>query len=131
MPQNMKRYNVYPKIARIAKDMNELLKRLEVRGTPQQFRIAQTQYADILEKTVMCISPTYLKDIIDNPRYWQHSEKRLADVESVLDAVPAQIVENIKQVNSSTDLDFQTALAVLNNIADDAEITALYESSIN
>jgi len=120
-------YDIYPKIVGVSKDMRALLERLADRGTPQQLLIAQTQYADILEKTVMCVSPKYLKDIIDNPTYWHHPEKRLAEVEAVLDAVPEQIVQNIRQVNSSSDLDFQTALAVLGNISDDAEIAALYE----
>lgn len=123
-------YDVQPRIELVSKDMRALMARLKERGTPQQLSITQTQYADILEKTVMCISPDYLKDILDNPNYWHHPEKRIAEVEAVLEAVPVQIVQNIQQVNSASDLEFQTALAVLGNISDSAEIAALYERNL-
>ena len=122
-------YEVQPKIVGITGDTRELIRRLQVKGTPQQALIAQTQYADILEKLVMCVSPDYLKDVIDNPRYWDHPEKRTTEVTAVLDVVPEQIAANIRQLNSATDLDFQTALAVLGNLSDEAEITALYQQA--
>jgi hypothetical protein len=118
---------VTDRINGVVAEMNELIRRLREKGTPQQLRMATAQYADTLEKVVLCVSPGYLKDVIDNPRLWQHPDERLAEVRAALDAVSEQIVDNIRQVNARADLDFQVALSRLTAITDDSEFARLYE----
>lgn len=118
---------VTDRINDVVAEMNELIRRLQEKGTPQQLRMATAQYADTLDKVVQCVSPHYLKDVIDNPRLWPHPDQRVAEVRAALDAVCEQIVDNIRQVNARADLDFQVALARLTAITDDREFARLYE----
>ena len=119
-------YPVYAKITEISDGTRELIKRLERRGSPSQLAMAQVQYAEILNRTSQCISEDNFKDVLDNPQYWNDPASRIREVEAVLDAVPAQITENIRQVNSETDLDFQTALAALNLYSRDAQMDSQF-----
>ncbi|WP_425953518.1 hypothetical protein [Xylanimonas sp. McL0601] len=116
---------VSEKLGRIVEEFQELIRRLDARGTPHQVRMAKAQFAAVLEKVVLCVSPEHLKDVIDNPHLWPHPEQRVAAVGAMLDDVSAEIVENIRQVNSRTDLNFQVALTSLNAITRDAEFARL------
>jgi type II secretory pathway component PulM len=118
---------VSERIRRIVGDLQDLLRRLESRGTAQQVRLANTQFADVLDKVVLCVSPEHLKDAIDNPHLWTDPDKRVAAVGAMLDDVSAQIVENIRQVNSRTDLNFQVALTSLTATTRDEELARLLE----
>lgn len=114
------------RISAVVGEVHELIRRLDSRGTAQQVRLAKAQYADTLEKLVAFTGPEYLKDVIDNPRLWHHPDQRVAEVGAALDAVSQQVVENIRQVNSSQDLNFQVALKQLQAITEDDEFAALY-----
>ncbi len=120
---------VADRINAVVAEMNELIRRLEAKGTPQQLRLATSQYADTLDKLVLCVSPDYLKDVIDHPRLWHQPDERVAEVRQALDAVSGQIVDNIRQVNARADLDFQVALTQLTAITDDSEFARLYEGN--
>jgi hypothetical protein len=120
---------VTDRINAVVAEMNELIRRLRAKGSPQQLRLATAQYADTLDKVVLCVSPDYLKDVIDNPRLWHQPDARVAEVHQALDAVCAQIVDNIRQVNARADLDFQVALTQLTAITDDSEFARLYEGN--
>jgi len=118
---------VTDRINGLVAETNELFRRLRDTGTPQQLRMATVQYADTLDKVVKCVSPGYLKDVIDNPGLWQHPDERVAEVRTALDAVSEQIVENTRQVNARADLDFQVALSRLTAIAEDRQLAGVYE----
>lgn len=120
---------VTDRINGVVAEMNELIRRLHAKGTPQQLRLATAQYADTLDKVVLCVSPDYLKDVLDNPRLWHQPDARVAEVDKALDAVTAEIVDNIRQVNARADLDFQVALTRLTAITDDSEFARLYEGN--
>lgn len=117
---------VSDKLSRVVTDLQELLRRLDDRGTEQQVRMAKAQYADTLEKVALTVKPEYLKDLIDHPNLWNHAEQRIVAVGSALDTVSGQILANIRATNDRTDLDFQVALASLNAITNDDDFNKLY-----
>jgi len=112
-------------IENITKDTRELFRRLGTKGTAHQAEIAATQYADILGKIEKLVSPEYLKDLIDHPRFWHHAEARIDAVLTALNGANQQILVNIRQANSASDLDFQVALATLSAMAHDPDISEL------
>jgi hypothetical protein len=91
----------------------ELFVRIDKRGTGQQGRIAAVEYADTFAKLNRALGEDYYLDILRRPDLWNDSDRRLAEVREALDATGKQLVENIRQVNASQDLEFQVALESL------------------
>jgi|GEM_PF-713941 len=101
---------VSAKLGAVLTEVQELFRRLKAKGTAQQLRLAALTYSDVLRKLLMGVETDYLKDIQDNPRLWDNADARVREVGSALDAVLDQVVDNIKQVNASRDLEFKVAL---------------------
>ncbi|MDR1392926.1 MAG: hypothetical protein LBJ62_03010 [Bifidobacteriaceae bacterium] len=101
---------VFVPINTVIADVQELFRRLRASGSAQQTRLAQVKYADLLRKLILTVGPEYYKDIVDNPRLWTSPQERLDAIGGALNAVHDQILENIKQVNASKDLEFKVAL---------------------
>lgn len=91
----------------------ELFVRIDKRGTGQQGRIAAVEYADTFAKLNRALGEDYYLDILRRPDLWNDSDRRLAEVREALDATGKQLVQNIRQVNASQDLEFQVALESL------------------
>lgn len=114
------------RLERIVADMHDLFRRMHARGTAHQVRMAQSHYAHVLGKLVLVVSPAYLKDVMDNPHLWDDAEQRVLRVSSALTVLDAEILDNVRRVNTSADLDFQVALATITGLADDGGLDALY-----
>ncbi|MCL1899718.1 MAG: hypothetical protein FWG11_04230 [Promicromonosporaceae bacterium] len=117
---------VSDQIHQVVAGMQEFMRRLRAAGTEQQVRMAKLEYRRTLDQVCKLVSPSYLKDIIDNPGLWSDPQKRMVEVRVTLDAVNRQITENIRQLNSRTDLDFQVALASLTQATAADEYHKLY-----
>jgi len=72
------------------------------------------------------VSADYLGDILEHPELWDRPTERVAAVRTMLEVVERQLIENTRQVNSATDLDFRVALATLETITSDDEFAELY-----
>ena len=119
---------VAPLIGAVVFRTGQLFERLTGKGTAQQVRMAESRYADILAKVTRLNAPEYLGDILAHPELWENADQRLVTVRSVLDGVVNQIITNIRQVNTSTDLDFQVAKAALDALGAEEEFSALHTS---
>lgn len=84
----------------------ELFQRLTSKAGKSERRRALAEYDENLGKFVAALGRGYGLDIIDNPRLWDEPEQRLANVQAALQAVDAQLVDNIKQVNARQRLTF-------------------------
>lgn len=84
----------------------ELFQRLTSKAGKSERRRALAEYDENLGKFVGALGRGYGLDIIDNPRLWDEPEQRLANVQAALQAVDAQLVDNIKQVNARQRLTF-------------------------
>ncbi len=114
------------RLGRIVADMQDLFRRMHARATAHQVRMAQSHYAHVLGKLVLVVSPAYLKDVMDNPHLWDDTEQRVLRVSAALTVLDAEILDNVRRVNASADLDFQVALATITGLADDGGLDALY-----
>jgi len=94
-------------------NINELFARLERKGSKSQKGVAEVEYTTTLERLNGALGEDYYIDIARRPDLWDRPNERLSEVRSAAKAVDAQILENIKQVNSSRDLDFRVALDAL------------------
>jgi hypothetical protein len=107
-------------------DVQELFRRLRAHGSAQQARMAEVKYADVLRKLVLAVDRDYYKDIIDNPRLWSGVGDRVGAIGDALEAVHQQVLENIKQVNASKDLEFMVALDSLLESERAAKLSDVY-----
>lgn len=114
------------RISALAGHITDLFVRVERRGTDQQMRLLQSQYKDTLSKLLKGLSPDYYGDILANPQYWSGPEARTAEVHRAIDAVDHQVIDNIRQVNESRDLEFQVALGSLVRAVDEAKLSDVY-----
>ncbi len=97
--------------------INELFTRLDRKGSKSQTGVAEVEYTATLERLNGALGEDYYIDIARNPRLWDRPHERLDEVRAAASAVDAQVLENIKQVNSSRDLDFRVALeAILRSV---------------
>lgn len=88
----------------------ELFRRIDKKKASQNREIAQIRYLAIARKLNSTLSKDYFEDIVKNPGLWDNSHEKVAAVLTALKSVDYQIIENIKQVNSSKELEFKIAV---------------------
>lgn len=118
--------NVAPKVvARIDSlmtNIDELFTRLSTKGDKSQRTLAEIEYGDKLSKLVAALDRSYLADMLAKPQLWDDQERRVNDVLAALDAVDAQLLNNIRQINAHRGMIFEVALDGLmgsSKLADD------------
>lgn len=101
---------IVEQIDQIVTNVVELFQRLESKaGYPQQ-RQALAEYDETLGKLVDALGRDYGLDLLDNPRFWDDPERRLAYIHSTMHAVDSQLVDNIKQINARQRLIFDDSV---------------------
>ena len=124
------RATAYPdlseRIRGLTRHVSELFVRVRQRGTEQQLRLLTVQYKDTLSKLTKALADDYYGDIRSNPQYWSNPDQRAREVQLAVDSVDAQVVENIKQVNESRDLEFKVALDSLIKTVNEAKLSDVY-----
>lgn len=115
-----------PQISALAGHVTDLFVRVERRGTDQQMRLLTSQYKDTLSKLLKGLDPDYYGDILANPQYWSGPEARVQEVHRAVEAVDHQVIDNIRQVNESRDLEFQVALGSLVRAVNEAKLSDVY-----
>lgn len=88
----------------------ELFKRIDRKKDRQNREIAQRRYLDTVKKLNSALSPDYFEDIVRKPGLWDGADEKREDVLTALRSVDRQIIENIKQVNSSKEIEFRIAV---------------------
>lgn len=109
------------KMKSILVSVDDLFGRLKIKGTPDQVNMTSIRYAYLFDKVVYAMDEEHYLDIAKNPHLWEDPNERMRNAENALDSVHNQIVDNIKQVNASKDLDFNTALDALTSVDDKKE----------
>lgn len=97
-------------IAQAAGHIYELFKRIDRKKSKQNREIAQVRYLDITRKLNSTLSKDYFEDIVRNPSLWEKSDEKIASVLTALKSVDRQVIENIKQVNNSKEIEFRVAV---------------------
>jgi len=88
----------------------ELFARLDRKKSRQDRDLAQVRYVSIFKKLNSTLSRDQFDDMVLHPDLWEKPEEMIAGVLTALRSVDRQIVENIKQVNSSKELEFRLAV---------------------
>lgn len=103
-------YPTAPIMASILVSLNQLFERLDRKGVENQKAMAAVEYASTIKKLNDALGTDYYMDIAKNRNLWDRPTERLKEVQAAAQAVDEQILVNIRQVNSSKDLDFRVAL---------------------
>lgn len=114
------------KIAAMVQRFQILFERIHERGTPQQRDVAMVGYKDMLDKITAALSERYYLDILKNPELWDDPQERIAQVEDAVEGTSLQLLENIKQVNASRDLDFKASLERLAGFLNNPSLEDIY-----
>lgn len=91
-------------------NVTELFSRLEAKAEKAERARAEAEYVDKLGKLAAALDRGYLLDILASPRLWDDPDHRIQDVQHAIEAVDAQLIENIRQVNAHRGLVFQVAI---------------------
>lgn len=107
---------VVKEIDSLTKNVPELFQRLKNKADKEQHGFARAEYADKLSRLVAALGHDYMLDLIINPHLWTNSEKHVRNVQSALEAVNTQVLDNIRSVNSVSGLVFQVSLDGLDGV---------------
>lgn len=113
----------------IIDNLQELFTRLKKKGTESQQRMAEVEYEDKLPKLIEALGSNYYIDIVEHNELWDNSNSRLQAVAEAAKAVQKQLLENIRQVNASKDLEFQVALDSLVRSANPTTIDDVFKNN--
>ncbi|MCB1274365.1 MAG: hypothetical protein KDB25_08245 [Leucobacter sp.] len=119
------------RILPLTEHLTDLFVRVRQRGTEQQMRLLISQYQDTLSKLTKALADDYYGDILRNPHYWTRPEDRIREVQLAVEAVDAQAIENVRQLNESRDLEFQVALDSLIRTINEAKLSDVYSDREN
>lgn len=97
-------------IENLLKNLSELFGRLNRKSNRQSQRLAEQSYLSTVKKLNGALSEDYFGDLIKNPNLWENSGEKAKKVLDALESVNRQVIENIRQVNASKELEFQIAL---------------------
>lgn len=120
-----------PKLQKIITNFTELFARIERKGTEQQARMASVQYIDTFTKLNSALGKDYYLDIRLHPDLWDEVPRRLQEVETAVSATSSELINNIRQVNASKDLEFQVALESLSKSINEISVGDLYNDTIS
>ena len=101
---------VISQIDSVVENVTDLFRRLSVKAYKEQRGLVQAEYEDKLDTLAAALDRDYLLDMLVKPRLWDDPEQRIRGVQRALEAVDAQILRNIKQINSRRGLVFQVKL---------------------
>lgn len=119
--------SLFPDINSVLINAQELFKRIDSKLDSQAGRLAAVNYSDTLLKLNKALGVDYYLDIQANPHLWSQPEERLAAVEKALKATGLQLIRNIKQINSSQDLEYKISIDLLLKAAEDGNAAELVE----
>lgn len=120
-----------PELQKIVTNFTELFARIERKGTEQQARMASVQYIDTFTKLNSALGKDYYLDIRLHPDLWDEAPRRLKEVETAVSATSSELINNIKQVNASKDLEFKVALESLSKSINEISVGDLYDDKIS
>lgn len=104
-------------VAVILKSINqhiyELFSRIDKKNAGNSRAIAQVRYLDAFKKLNDVAGKDYFADIVNNPNLWDDSDSKVQETLKAIKSLDKQIVDNIRQVNNSKEIDFKIAVDAL------------------
>lgn len=107
---------VAKEIEALVKNVPELFQRLKNKADKEQLGFARAEYTDKLARLTAALDRDYMLDLIINPHLWSNPEEQVRKVQSALEAVSEQVLDNIRSVNALRSLVFQVSLDGLDGI---------------
>lgn len=114
----------------VIRNTQELFTRLKKKGTDTQVNMAEVEYSDKFKKLNDALGAEYYMDILEHGDLWPDAEKRIDSVNRAVKQVKFQIVENIRQVNASKDLEFQVVLDSLMGPAEGTKVEDIFNPDL-
>lgn len=113
----------------VVKNTQQLFTRLNKRGSNEKTLIATVEYEDKLTKLLEALGDNYYLDIAQDPELWDNTANRLTEVRNAVAQVNTQLVENIRQVNASKDLEFRVVLNALTSTKNNPTVKDIYTTN--
>ena len=116
-------------MATTVNNVQQLFIRLEKRGSTEKKRIAVVEYEDKLTKLIEGLGDNYFLDIAKDPNLWDNAVHRMVEVHDAVEMVNLQLIENIRQVNASKDLEFRVVLNALTGPKNNPTVKDIYQNN--
>lgn len=107
--------------------LDELFERIDKKAGSQARTLAIVEYKDKLQKLNKAMGDGYFLDIVEHPDLWDNPEERAGKAVKAVTATSQQIIDNIRQVNASQDLEFGVALEALIGAMDAPTVEDAYK----
>jgi len=114
------------RLNKIIEDFQELVRLLKDNNSEQQIKLAMISYREIFQKLLKIVEVKYFGNICERPEFWSDPHKRIQKISAATEMVASGILENIRQVNSSMDLDFHVILESLTQSSKQVELDDIY-----
>lgn len=106
-------------LAKLDKRLSDFFERLKVKGTDDQRQTAAIKYADLLKKVIYIMDEHHYMDVVLHPELWNNADVRKQNSLAAVNAVDEQVLDNIRQLNDSQNLDFNVTMQALLTNSDD------------
>ncbi len=117
---------VAPALDAVVLRTQQYFTRLRAKAVPQQVRVAETTYADVLVNAERITAADYLGDLLVHPELWDDADERALAVARLLADTAERLVRDTRRLNAAADLDLQVAKAALAQTTAADDLEALY-----
>lgn len=116
-------------IGKLINHTQELFKRLDKSGAVSQKLMAEVEYVDRFNKLNTALGEQYYIDYVNHPDLWNDVRTRKTNVETALTRMQEQVLQNIREVNASQDINIKVMLDSLLRENDPNKVKNLYKDS--
>lgn len=109
--KDLKSYSLYEPSQRLISrlvDLEEVMDKLP--KNDQRRMILEVEYVERLQKLTEAIGKDYYLNILEEPNHWDEPNKKLQRVKDAVFALREQVLDSIRQINNSSNLEFKIAL---------------------
>lgn len=101
-------YNPCLKLIARFVELEETMEKLDISDNRRM--ILEVEYVERLDKLKEAIGEDYYLSILKEPEHWEDPKGKMKRVKDAVVAMSAQVLESIKQINDSSNLEFKIAL---------------------
>lgn len=109
--KNLERNSLYDSCNNLIARFIDLEEKMEkLKGNDSQMMILEVEYVERLDKLSEAIGENYYLNILEDPSHWEDPTKKIKRVKDAVGALSTQVLESIRQINDSSNLEFKIAL---------------------
>lgn len=106
-------YHIYGYLKALGEKLAALDENLKLGSAQQQANLIYAKYRPLLKKVTEITSSKYYGDFVSHPDHWEHPAAMRKQVEAAVKSVAEEVANDIRNLNSSKELNFQVSVESL------------------